>query len=158
MPGGAQGGISGGAGGGQPHRGGNIAGGYDPGNSSSCLSNSDGSASSTCDQRDFLGSREKKHKYDRQYAALNKFIQECHKVKKSSHQPKKPEKPAVNPITGDPQDTQRFVHDVEIKLHYFRDSFVKEINKVSLVINVSKDPAKEWYNGIHLHMNKDAAK
>ena len=38
-----------------------------------------------------------KDKYDRRYAALNKFIQECHIAKKSSHWPKKPEKLGVDP-------------------------------------------------------------
>jgi len=135
MPGGAQDGITGGAGGGQPPRGGNVAGGDDPGDSSSSLSNSDGSDASPPDPRDFVGSRkchwsrEKKDKYDRRYAALNKFIQECHKGKKPSHRPKKPEKLGVDPFTGDGQDTQRFVDDVKIKLDYFRDSFVKESDK-----------------------------
>jgi len=101
------------------------------------------------DPRDFLGSRrrhwsrEKKDKYDRRYAALNKFIQECYKAKKSSYRPKKPEKLGVDPFTGDPKDTQRFVHDVEIKLDYFCDSLVKEIDKVSLVIPLLRDTAKE---------------
>jgi len=114
--------------------------------------------------RDFLGSRkrhwsrEKKDKYDRQYPALNKFIQECHKAKKSSHRPKKPEQLGVDPLTGDPKDTQRFVHDVKIKLDYFRDSLVKEIDKVSLAIPLLRDMDKEWYNAIHPHINKDAAK
>ena len=51
--------------------------------------------------------------------ALNKFIQEFHKAKKSSHRPKKPEKLRVDPFTGDPKDTQRLVHDVKINLEYF---------------------------------------
>jgi len=126
MPGGAQGGNTGGARGGQPHRGRNVAGGDDPGDSSSSLSDSEGSDASHPDLRDFLGSRkrpgsrEKKDKYDRRYAALHKFIQKCHKAKKSSHRPKKREKLGVDPFTGDPKDTERFVHEVEIKLDYFR--------------------------------------
>jgi len=149
MPGGAQGGNSGGAGGGQPPRGGNVGGGDDPGDSSSSSSDSDGSDASPPDPRDFLGSRkphwsrEKKDKYDRRYAALNKFIHESHKAKKSSHRPKKPEKLGVDHFTGDPKDTQRFVHDVEIKLDYFRDSLVKEIDNVSLIITLLRDTAKE---------------
>jgi len=164
MPGGAQGRNTGGAGGGQPPRGGNVAGGDDPGDSSSSSSDSDRTDASPPDPRDFLGSRKrlwsraKKDKYDRRYAALNKFIQECHKAKKSSHRPKKPEKLGVDPFTGDPKDTQRFVHDVKIKLDSFRDSLVKEIDKVSLVIPLLRDTAKEWYNAIHPHINKDAAK
>jgi len=90
--------------------------------------------------------------------ALNKFIEDCHTAKKSSHRPKKPEKLGVDPFTRDPKDTQRFVHDVEIKLDYFRDSLVKEIDKVSLVIPLLRDTAKEWYNTIHPHINKNAAK
>ena len=84
MPGGAQGGNTGGAGGGQPPRGGNVAGGDDPGDSSSSSSDSDGSDASPPNPRDLLGrhkrhwSREKKDKYDKRYAALNKFIQACH--------------------------------------------------------------------------------
>jgi len=35
---------------------------------------------------------------------------------------------------------------------------VKEIDKVSLVIPLLRDTAKEWYNAIHPHINKDAAK
>ena len=164
MPGGAQGGNTGGAGGGKPPRGRNVAGGDDPGDSSSSSSDSDGSDASPPDPRDFLSSRkrhwsrEKKDKYDRQYVALNKFIQECHKPKKSSHRPKKTEKLGVDPFTGDPKDTERFVPDVEIKLDYFRDSVVKEINKVSLVIPLLTDTAKELYNAIHPHINKYAAK
>ena len=164
MPGGAQGRNTGGAGGGQPPRGRNVAGGDDPGDSSSCLSDIDGSDTLPSDLRDFLGSRkdywsrEKKDKYDRRYVAQNKFIQQCHKVKKSSHRSKKPEKLGVDPFTGDHKDTQRFVHDVEIKLDYFRNSLVKEIDKVSLVIPLLRDTAKEWDNAIHPNINKDVAK
>jgi len=164
MHGGAQGGNTGGARGGQPPRGGNVAGGDDAGDSSSSLSDNDGSDASPPDLRDLHLSRkrhlsrEKKDKHDRRYAALNKFIPDCHKAKKSSHRPKKPEKLGVDPFTRDPKDTQRFVHDVEIKLDYFRDSLVKEINKVSLVIPLLRDTAKDWYNAIHPHINKDAAK
>jgi len=164
MPRGTQGGNTRGVGGGQPPRGGNLAGEDDPGDSSCSSSNSDGSNASPHDPRDFRGSRkchwsrEKKERYDRQYAALNMFIQECHKAKKSSHRPKKPEKLGVDPFTGDPKDTQGFVHDVEIKLDYFRDSLVKEIDKVSLVIPLLRDTAKEWYNAIHGHMNNNAVK
>jgi len=164
MPGGAQGGNTGGAGGGQPPRGGNIPGGDDPGDSSCSSSDSDGSDASPPDPKDFLGSgmrhssREKKDKYNRQYATLNKFIPECHKAKKPSHRPKTLEKLRVDPFTVDSKDTQRFVHDVEIKVDYFRDSLVKEINKVSLVIPLLRGTAKEWYNAMHPHINKDAAK
>jgi len=35
---------------------------------------------------------------------------------------------------------------------------VKAIDKVSLVLSLLRDTAKEWYNAIHLHINKDAAK
>jgi len=163
MPGGAQGGKTGGAGGGQPPRGRNVAGGDDPGDSSSSSSYSDGSDASPPNLRDFLASRkrhwsrEKPDKYDRRYAALNKVIQECDKAKKSSYRHKKPEKLGVDHFTGDPKDTQRFVHDGEIKLDYFRDSLVKEIDKVSLVIPLLRDTVKEWYNAIHPHMNKDPA-
>ena len=149
MPGGAQGGNTGGADGGEPPRGGNVAGGDDPGDSSSSLSVSDGSDASHPDLRDFLGSRkrhwsrEKKDKYDRRYVARNNFIQECHKAKKSSHRHKKPEKLGVDPFTEDAKNTQRFVHDVESKLNYFRDSLVKEMDKVSLVIPLFRDTAKE---------------
>jgi len=90
--------------------------------------------------------------------ALNKNIHECHKAKRLSHRPKKPEKLGLDPFTGDPKDTQRFVHDVEIKLDYFRDSLVKQIEKVSLLIPLLRDTAKEWYTAIHPHINKDAAK
>jgi len=89
---------------------------------------------------------------------LNKFIQECHKAKKSSHRPKEPEKIGVHPFTGDLKDTQRFVHDVEFKLDYCHHSLVKEIEKVCLVIPLFRDTAKERYNAIHPHINKDAAK
>ena len=41
---------------------------------------------------------------------------------------------------------------------YFRDSLVKDIDKVSLVIHLLRDNAKQSYTAIHLHMNKDAAK
>jgi len=61
----------------------------------------------------------------------------------------------LTPSPGIPKTYQRFVHDVEIKLDYFRDSLVKEIDKVSLVIPLLKDTAKEWYNAIHMHINKD---
>jgi len=164
MPEGIQGRNTGWAGGGQPPTGGNIAGGDDPGDSSSSSSDSDGSNASPPDLRDLLGSRkrhcsrEKKDKYDRQYAALKKCIQECFKAKKSSHRPKKPEKLEVHSFTGNPKDTQRFVHDVEIKLDYFRDSLVKEIDKVSLVIPLLRDTAKQWYKAIYPDINKDAAK
>jgi len=164
MPGGAQGGNTGHAGGGQTPRGGNIAEGDDPGDSSSSSSDSYRSDASHPDPRDFLSSckrhwsQEKKDKYERRYAVLTNFIEECHKAKKSSHWPKKPEKLGVDPFTGNPKDTQRFVHDLEIKLDYFHDSLVKEIDKVSLVIPLLRDTAKEWYNAIHPHINKDAAK
>jgi len=71
MPGGAQGGNTGHAGGGQPPRGRNVAGGDDLGDSNSSLSDTNGSDASPPNQRDFLGcrkrhgSREKKDKYDR---------------------------------------------------------------------------------------------
>jgi len=55
-------------------------------------------------------------------------------------------------------DTQRFIDDIEIKLDYLCDSLVKEIDKVSLVIPLLRDTAKEWYNAIPPHINKDAAK
>jgi hypothetical protein len=163
MPGGAQGGNTGGAGGGQPPRGGNVAGGDDPGDSDSSSSDSDGSDSSPPDPRDFLGrpkahwSRERREKYDRRCRALKKFIQKSQRAKKSSHKPRKPEKLGVDPFTGDPKDTQRFIHDVEIKLEYFRESLKKEIDKVSLVIPLLKDGAKEWYKGIHPYINKEGA-
>jgi len=56
------------------------------------------------------------------------------------------------------KDTQCFRHDVEIMQDYFRDSLVKDIDKVSLVIHLLRDNAKQSYTAIHLHMNKDAAK
>jgi len=149
MPGGAQGGNTGGAGGGQPPRGGNVPGGDDPGDSCSSSSHSDGPDAPPPDLRDFLGncklhwSREKQDKYDRGYAALNKFIQECYKAKKSYPRPKKPEKLTVDPFPEDPKNTQRFVHDVEIKLDYFHHSLVKEMDKVSLVIPLLRDTTKE---------------
>jgi len=69
-----------------------------------------------------------------------------------------PEKLGVDPFTGNLQDTQRFVHNVEIKLYYFRNFFVKEIDKVNLIIPLLKDTTKEWYQAIPLHINKDVAK
>jgi len=86
MPEGAQGGSTGGAGGRQPPRDGNVAAGDHLGNSSSSSSCSDGSDTSPPDLRHYLDSRkrhwirEKKDKCDRRYAALNKFIHECHTV------------------------------------------------------------------------------
>jgi len=65
-----------------------------------------------------------------------------HTAKKLSHRPKKPKKLGVDPFTWDPKDTQRFVHAVEIKLDYFSDSLVQEIDKVSLLISLLKDSPK----------------
>jgi len=45
-----------------------------------------------------------------------------------------------------------------MKLDYLRDSLLKEIDKVSLVIPRLRDTAKEWYNAIYPHINQDAAK
>jgi len=56
MPGGAQGRNTGGAGGRQPPRGANVAGGDDPGDSSSVSSDCDGSDASPPDPSDFLRS------------------------------------------------------------------------------------------------------
>jgi len=77
--------------------------------------------------------------------------------KASAHKPKKPEPLGVDPFNGDPKDTQCFIQDVEIKLNYFRESLVDDVDKITLVIPLLHAGAKKWYKSIHVYINEDAA-
>jgi len=148
-PRGGPSGKAGGRRGNLPPRGGNAQGGGDPGDSDS---SSDGdSDSSLPDPRKFLGRRmshwndARKEKYDRRCHELAEYLRKQRKGKKSAHRPKKPEKSGVDPFKGDSTDTQCFIQDCEIKLDYFRESLLKDWDKVSLVIPLLQGPAKKWY-------------
>jgi len=84
-----------GTGGGQPLRGGKVAGEDDMGDSRSSSSDSNSSGASPLDLSNFLvsrkcyWSRQKKPKYDKQYTPLSRFILVCHRAKKLSYWPKK---------------------------------------------------------------------
>ena len=64
----------------------------------------------------------------------------------------------IDPFDGSSTDTQHFIQDVEIKLTYFKDSLVDDMDKISLVIPLLQKAAKLWYQGIHSYISEDAAK
>jgi len=129
------------------------------GDSSSSTSEGNASEASPPDLRDFVGirqghwSQEMMDKYNKRYGALNKVIQKCHKAKKRSLQAKEGENLGVYPCTWNSKGPQRFVPDVKIELDYFRDSLLKESEKVSLVIPLLKDTTDKWYKAIYTHIN-----
>ena len=130
---------NGGDGGTIPPTGSNVAGGGDTDDSdpSSHRNNSD---SPPFDPRKILGSREdhwddaRKAKYEKQLRRLLKLCRRQRNNKGSAHTPKRPERLGQDPFDGDPKDTQCFIQDVEIKVNYFRESLVHDIDKISLVI------------------------
>jgi len=63
--------------------------------------------------------------------------------KGSAQKPKKLNRLRVDPFDSDPKDPQRFIQDVEIKLNYFRESLVDDMNKSSHVIPLLRAGAKE---------------
>jgi len=120
-------------------RGGNVAGGGDPCDSD-LSSDRANSASPPFDPRKILGSRvdhadeARTAKYDKRLRRLLKLRKTQRNSKGSAHKPKKREPLGVDPLDGDPKDTQRFIQDVEIKLNYFRGSLVDDMDKISLPI------------------------
>jgi len=145
-----------------PPTGGNVAGGGDPRDSNpSC--DSDNSDSPPFDPRKILGSRKdhwdeaRKAKYDKRLRRLLKLRKRQRNRKGSAHKPRKPERLVVDPFDGDPKDTQRFIQDVEIKLKYFRESLVDDMDKISLVIPLLRAGGKKWYHSIHVDINEDTA-
>jgi len=151
-------GNAGGSGGILPARGGNAGGGGGPCDSDS---SSDGdSDSSLPDPRKFLGrckshwNEVKKERYDRQCHELAEYLRKQHKRKKAADRPKKPAKLGVDQFKGDSTHTQRFIQDCQIKLDYFRESLLKDCDKVSLVIpHLCNDPTIGSYNHYHLSPN-----
>jgi len=154
-------GNTGGSGGNLPPHGGNAGGGEDLGDSNS-LPDRD-SDSSIPDPWKFLGrckshrNEARKEKYDRQCHELAEYLRKQRKGKKSPHQPKKPEKLRVDPFKGDASDTQRFIQDCEIQVHYFRESLRKDWDKVSLVIPLVQGPAKKWYQSRNPYVSEEGA-
>jgi len=153
---------NGGAGGRIPLRGGNVAGGGDHGDSNPS-SDSDNSDSPASEPRKILCSRKdqwdepRKAKLDKQLSRLLKLRKRQRNSKGSAHIPKKPESLGVAPFDGDSEDTQRFIQDVEIKLNYFRESLVDNMDKIGFVIPLLRAGAKNWYHSIHIYINEDAA-
>jgi len=130
---------NGGDGGRIPPMGGNVAGGGDLGDSDRS-SDGDNADSPPFDPRKIPGSRKdhwdeaRKGKYDKRLRRLLKLRTRQRNSKSSAHKPKKPEHLGVDPFDGDTKDTQRFIQDVEIKLNYFRESLVDDMDKIRLVI------------------------
>ena len=147
-PRGARGGNTGGNGGGIPPRDGNVAGAGDPGDSGSS-SDSDDSDSPPPDPRKILGrcrahcDDAKKRKYDKRYAKLLKLFKKAKRGKDSGPRQRKRERLGIDPFDGSSTDTQRFIQDVEIKLTYFKDSLVDNMDKISLVIPLVQKAAKQ---------------
>jgi len=142
--------------------GGNFAGGRDQGYSApdSDIDNSD---SPLFHRRKILGSH-KNHwdegrnvKYDKRLRRLLTLRKRERNSKGSAHKPKRPEHLGVDPFDGEPKDFQRFIQGVEIKLNYFRESLVDDIDKISLVIPLLRAGAKEWYHSMHVYINEDEA-
>jgi len=153
---------NGGDGGRIPPTGGNVAGGGDL-RDSDPSSDSDNSDSPPFDQRRILGSRKahwddaRKAKYDKRLRRVLKLRKRQWNSKESTHKPKRPERLGAHPFDGNPKDTQRFIQDVEIKLNYFRESLVDDIDKIRLVIPLLRAGAKKWYHSIHVYINEYAA-
>ena len=152
-------GNAGGNGGNLPPCDGNAGRGRDPGNSDS---SSDGDSDfSLPDVRKFLRRRKshwydaRKEKYDRRCHELAEYLRQQRNGKKSSHRPKQPEKFCVDPFKGDSTDTQCFIQDCKIKLHYFREFLRKDWDKLSLVIPLLQAPAKKWYQSIHPYISEE---
>ena len=87
-----------------------------------------------------------------------KLFKKAKRSKNSGPRQRKPEKLGIDPFDGSSTDTQRFIQDVEIKLTYFKDSLVDDMDKISLVIPLLQKAAKQWYQGIHTYISEDAAK
>jgi len=141
---------------------GNVAGGGDPGDSDpSC--NSDNSNSPPFDLRKILGSGKdhwdeaRKTKYDKGLRRLLKLRKRQRNSKGSAHKPKKLKRLGGDPCDGDPKDTQRFIQDVEIKLNYFREYLVDDMDKISHVTPLLRAGATKWYHSIHAYIIEDAA-
>jgi len=149
-------------GGGIPLTGGNDAGGGDP-DDSDPSTDSDNSNYPPFDLRKILCSRKdnwdeaRKVNYDKRLRRLLKLGKRQRNSKSSAHKPKKPECIGVDPFDGHPKDTHRFIQDVELKLNYFRESMVDDMDKISVVIPLLPARAKAWYHSIHVYINEDAA-
>jgi len=139
---------NGGDGGRIPPTGGNVAGGGDPGHSNPC-SDRDNSDSLPFDWRRILGTRKEhwddpsKAKYDKRLGRLLKLRKRQRKDKRSAQKSNKSVRLGVDPFDGDPKDTQRFIQDVDIKLNYFRESLMDDMDKISLVIPLLRARAKK---------------
>jgi len=79
------------------------------------------------------------------------------KDKRLAHKPKKADRLGVDPFDGNPEEIQRFIQDVEIKLNYFRESVVDDMDKISVVIPLLRAGAPNWYHSIHVHIKEDVA-
>jgi len=155
---------TGGEGGRIPPSGGNVARGGDHGDSDPS-SDSDNSDCPPFDLRKILGSRKDHRDWDEpRKGNYHKWLRQLLKLRKrqrnskgSAHLLKKPERLGVDPFDGDPKDTQRFIQDIEIKLSYFREFLVDDMDKISFVIPLLRTGAKEWYHSINIYINEDAA-
>ena len=79
------------------------------------------------------------------------------KSKESQSRQKKSEKLGIKGFTGNPLDTQRFIHDADIRFNSFRHCKLTDMDKVTLIIVLLKGDAKAWYNSIYIHIIEEVA-
>jgi len=78
--------------------------------------------------------------YDKLLGPLLKLCKE--QSKGSAHKPKRPMQLLADTRDADSKDTQRFIQDVQIKLNYFKESLVDDMDKISNVIPLLHAGAK----------------
>ena len=77
--------------------------------------------------------------------------------KKKKSQPQKPSRLDIRPFSGDPDDMQRFVLDIETNFDYHRKALYKDVDKIRLLVPLLEGKAKKWYENIHANINKHVA-
>ena len=69
----------------------------------------------------------------------------------------KPDRLDVRPFNGNPEDLKRFAMDLESKFDYHRKVLRRDMDKIQLVVPLLEGDAKQWYETIHVFVNRHAA-
>ena len=83
---------------------------------------------------------------------LLKLFKKAKRCKNSGPWQKKLERLGVDLFDGSMTDTQRFIHDVEIELNYFKDFLVDDMDEITLVIPPVQKATNPWYQDIHSYI------
>jgi len=78
-------------------------------------------------------------------------------LKRHSAKDRKIKIPDPRPFKGDADDLERFIQQLEAIFDYHKQSFRKDMNRIDYVAPLLEGAARRWYDGIHPHINREAA-